>query len=172
MTEPVIVGATKMLVSIISFSACNVGNSAGHMLGFVSAEMEEGGVGSDFSPETWAGFLEYFRPRGQCGFFARWQDTFPKVDSRVRRRLLSVEGLLTSVQRFPLQSCWAGINPGVTDCQPTLLQTLPPSTRNCQGGFLLTGEHNFTFSEVRDKRTRQLEMQSLLPSEQNFTKHQ
>ena len=52
MTEPVIVGATKMLVSIISFSACNVGNSAGHMLGFVSAEMEEGGVGSDFSPET------------------------------------------------------------------------------------------------------------------------
>ena len=26
--------------------------SASHMLGFVSAEMEEGGVGSDFSPET------------------------------------------------------------------------------------------------------------------------
>ena len=71
-----------------------------------------------------------------------------------------MEGLLASVQRFLLWSCWAGINPGVTDCQPTLLQTLPPSTRNCQESFLLTGEHNFTFSELRDKRTRQLEMQS------------
>lgn len=122
--------------------------------------MKEGGVGSNFSTEMWVDFLEHFRPRGQCGFFTRWQDPFPKVDSRVRRRLLSVEGLLASVQRFLLWSCWAGINPGVTDCQPTLLQTLPPSTRNCQEGFLLTGEHNFTFSELRDKCKRQLEMQS------------
>lgn len=130
------------------------------MLEFLSAEIKEGGVGSNFSTETWADFLEYFRPRGQCGFFARLQDPFPKVDSRVRRRLLSVEGLLASVQRFLLWSCWAGINPGVTDCQPTLLQTLPPSTHNCQEGFLLMGEHNFTFSELRDECTRQLEMQS------------
>lgn len=147
--------------------------SSSHMLEFLRNEKQGGGWGGGwFFYWNVSRFSWLFRPRGECGFFAQWQDPLLKTGSGVRigcflRRAFSRLSSASSCGAAP-----AGINPGVTDCQPALLQTLPPSTRNCQEGFFLMEEHSFTFSELRHKCTRQLEMQSPLPSERNFTEHQ
>ena len=107
-----------------------------------------------------------------------------RASTQVRIRLLSPRPFSESGQSSTASSCrtgGAGLTLGVTDCQPrrrralsctALFQTLALSTCNCQEGFLLKGEHGFTFSVLRHKSMRQLETGSQLHSEQNFTEHQ
>lgn len=125
------------------------------------------------------GFSPLFQPRRERGLFPQWQNPLFRAGSGVRIRLRSPRVFSVSLLHGSfLQSCRGRINPGVTDCQPASTQPNPTpaqpsaSTRDCQAGLLLTGEHSCTFSALRHKGTRQLQTGSQLHSERSLTEHQ
>lgn len=142
-----------------------------------------GEVRRDFSKETWVDFLYYFSSRENVTFSSNARTPSLKralvwgCSFFLRRAFLSLCPVLP-----PAEPLGPGLTPAMTDCQPakhavrssplhSSAPNIPEEYSQLSRRFSPNGE-TFTFSELRHKLRRQLEMWSMLPSEQNFTSRQ